>query len=46
MWRTGWKRVREILEDNWVELVAWSAVVLLFTLAFFCFRFVLDHGGH
>lgn len=46
MWRTAWKRIGEILEDNWVELAAWTAVILLFTLAFLCFRFVLDSGGH
>lgn len=46
MWRTIWKRVGETVEDNWVELAAWSAVVLLFTLAFFCLRFVLDSGRH
>lgn len=43
---TAWKRLREILEDNFLELAAWTAVALLFTLAFFCFRFVLDQGRH
>lgn len=46
MLHSAWKRAREIAEDNWVELAAWTAVVLLFTLAFLCFRFVLDVGRH
>lgn len=46
MLRGKWNWLRETLEDNWVELAAWTAVVLLFTLAFLCFRFVLDSGGH
>lgn len=46
MWRDKWNGMREMLADNWVELAAWTAVVLLFTLAFLCFRFVLDRGGH
>lgn len=46
MLRRVWNRVGEILQDNWAELAAWSAVVILFTVAFLCFRFVLDRGGH
>lgn len=46
MLRGAWNRLLEILEDNAVELLAWSAVVLLFTIAYLCFRFVLDQGRH